>query len=172
MPKIFQEEYLALWATTWSLIYIFLFTPNISYTMDFVWNRKLKEAPINMPWPIRFEHSMTTHVRLLNSHTESTLRTSGDCHFLWKEGTKEESMSERSVAMSWTAKRKLRAAAAHMRELKTVKLSLPTSEHGSEPTSSSSNIIESSGYFSDAFIERSNLSDCSPWSRRRREQRS
>ena len=65
--------------------------------------------------------------------------------FLWKEGAKEESMSKRSVATSWTAKRKLQVAAAHMRQLIKAKLSLPTSEHGSKPTPSS-NTIESSGF--------------------------
>ena len=122
------------------------------------------QSDSSIPWQRMFDYL----TRILKVHCARAVTAI----FLWKEGTKEESMSERSVAMSWTAKRKLRAAAAHMRELKKVKLSLPTSEHGSEPTSSSSNIIESSGYFSDPFIERSNLSDCSPWSRRRREQRS
>ena len=77
---------------------------------------------------------MATHVRLRNSHAKNTLRTSCDYHFLWKESAKEERMSERSVATSWNTKRKRRAAAARMREMKKAKLSSSTSEHGSEPT--------------------------------------
>ena len=104
--------------------------------MDFVQNRKSKVASINMRWPIRFEDSMATPVWLCNSHAKKTLRMSGDHHLLRKENTKEENMSERSVAMSWNTKRKRRAAAARMREMKKAKLSSSASEHSSEPTPS------------------------------------